>query len=72
MIVILLMIVGIVLCWVCPWWIGAIIWIVNAVCPDTLPFVDELLGLPGPIRQFIKYCKYGRTAGRIIKGTGDK
>lgn len=53
------------LCWFCPWWIGALIWVANLFIPDLILFLDELLSLPGPIRQYLKVAKAARCVKRV-------
>ena len=60
MMMIVWLVFAIVLCWICPWWIGALIWIANLFLPDPLPCVDEILSLPGPLVKAIKTCKLAR------------
>ena len=64
---IILIVVGVALCWISPWWIGVLIWIANFFLPDPIPYVDEIIALPGPIVKFIKTAKLARTLKKIIK-----
>ena len=65
MFIIIWIVLIVALCWFCPWWIGAIIWVINLFVPDMVPFIDELLSLPGPIRKWLKVAKAARTCKRV-------
>ena len=65
MFIIIWIVLIVALCWFCPWWIGAIIWVVNLFVPDMVPFIDELLSLPGPIKKWLEVAKAARTCKRV-------
>ena len=67
MLIVAWLVLAIVLCWICPWWIGALIWVANLFLPDQLPFVDEILSLPGPIVKFLKCAKAAKTVSKVLK-----
>jgi len=65
MLVVLWIVFVVAICWFCPWWLSALIWIANLFIPDMVPFIDELLSLPGPIRQCVKAAKVARGAKHV-------
>ena len=68
MLIVVWIVLVVALCWFCPWWVGAIIWLANFFVPDVVPFIDEILSLPGHIAKCLKVAK----AARICKRGKDK